>query len=61
MTYIGIAKMVLAYFLSDYASQEEVDGVVDGTLQSVSTVLGVMGIVEAIYGRYRIKRAAYAA
>lgn len=59
MTYLGIAKLTLAYLLQDYASQEEVDAAVEGTMQAVSAVLAVMGIVEAVYGRFRIVRARY--
>lgn len=59
MTYLGIAKLVLAYVLQDYASREEVDAAVEGIMQAVSSVLAVMGIVEAVYGRFRIARARY--
>jgi hypothetical protein len=59
MTYLGIAKLALAYVLQGYATQEEVDAVVEGAAQAVSAALAVMGIVEAVYGRYRIARAKY--
>lgn len=59
LTYIGVAKLALAYVLQEYATREEVDAVVDGVAQAASVVLAVMGTVEAVWGRYRIKRARY--
>jgi hypothetical protein len=59
MTYIGIVKLALAYLLQGYATQDEVGAAVEGAAQAVSAVLAVMGIVEAVYGRYRIARAKY--
>lgn len=59
MTYIGIAKLTLAYLLQDYASQEEIDTAVESSMQAISAVLAVMGIAEAVYGRFRIVRARY--
>lgn len=59
LTYVGIAKLALAYVLQEFATQEEVNAIVDGSVQAVSVVLAVMGTVEAVWGRFRIKRARY--
>jgi putative exporter of polyketide antibiotics len=59
MTYLGIAKLTLAYLLQDYASQDEINTAVESSAQAISAVLAVMGIAEAVYGRFRIVRARY--
>lgn len=59
MTYLGIAKLALAYVLQDYASQDEINTAVESSAQAISAVLAVMGIAEAVYGRFRIARARY--
>lgn len=59
MTYLGIAKMALAFLLKDYADADQVATTVDTLISVISGILAIVGFVEAVYGRYRIKRARY--
>jgi hypothetical protein len=59
LTYAGIAKLSLAFILKDYAEADQVSTTVDTFISVFSGMLAIVGFVEAVYGRYRIKRAKY--
>lgn len=58
-TYLGIAQLVIAYALKEYASEEEVKMISENLIDGISLLLLATGAAQAIYGRWRIRKAKY--